>query len=92
MAALERVSVLTGEAKATLASQLVEAAIPAMDVAAEALQHVKDSPREAQRLITRYSTEAVAQLAQHQLELDDLISAQPSRKHQRRRRRADGAT
>jgi ABC-type nitrate/sulfonate/bicarbonate transport system substrate-binding protein len=86
MVLLERISALTGEGKATLASQLVQAALPAMAAAADALQYVKDSPREAQRMIARYSTEAVQQLSQAQLELDDLISQTPRTKRQKRRR------
>lgn len=89
---LRELSELTGQGMGTLVSELMVEAIPAMRVAAEAIQVVKDAPREAQQLLARFSNEATVKLAQNQLEFDDLVSAQPSTKRQKRRRPPDGAT
>lgn len=92
MAALEEISSLTGQGKGTLVSELVTEALPALQAAVQALRVVKEAPREAQQLLTRFSTEATMKLAQSQLEFDDLLAAQPSTKRQKRRRPANGAT
>lgn len=92
MAALEEISSLTGQGKGTLVSELVTEALPALQAAVQALRVVKEAPREAQQLLTRFSTEATMKLAQSQLEFDDLLAAQPSTKRQKRRRSSNGAT
>lgn len=92
MAALDEVSALTGQGKGTLVSELVTEALPALQMAVQALRVVKEAPREAQQLLSRFSNEATMKLAQSQLEFDDLLAAEPKRKRQKRRKRADGAT
>lgn len=89
---LEEISGLTGQGKATLASELIDAALPALQANIQALRIVKEAPREAQRLLARYGAEAVMALQQTQLELDDLISESPRQKRQKRKRGSDGPT
>lgn len=88
---LYELSALTGQGRATMVSELVDAAIPALAVAAEALRKVKNAPREAQAELARYATEAVVQLGQAQLELDDVLAANPRPKRQKRNRGAKSA-
>lgn len=83
---LYELSALTGQGRATMVAELVDAAISALAVTAEALRKVKNAPREAQADLARYATEAVVQLGQAQLELDDVLAAQPRPKRQKRNR------
>lgn len=93
MELLDMVSAATGQGRATVASELIDLQLPMIEANIEALRLVKESPREAQRLLARTSAEAVMKLQQVQLELDDLLSEKPRPKRQRRKRRdPDGAT
>jgi hypothetical protein len=53
---------------------------------------VKDSPREAQALLARFSNEATMQLAQEQLAFDDLVAKHPRKKNHKRKGMADDRT
>jgi hypothetical protein len=90
MALLEEVSRLTGQGKATLASELVEMALPAIQATIEALRVVKDAPREAQRILSKHSHGAMMELSQQMLEFDDILSNAPTPKRQKRKRGTDG--
>lgn len=92
MAVLDEISALTGQGKGTLVSELVTEALPALVATKEAIELVKQSPRDAQALMARYSNEATVKLAQAQLEFDDLLAKQPKVRRQKRRKPPDGAT
>lgn len=92
MEALREMSELTGQGMGTIVSEIMTTALPAIRTSMEAIRVVKQSPREAQRILQRFGNEATMQLAQNQLEFDDLISSRPAPKRQKRRKPPDGAT
>lgn len=88
---LRELSDLTGQSMSGMVSELMIEALPALRATADAVRIVKDSPREAQALLARYSNEATMQLAQSQLAFDDLLQETPRPKRQKRKKRmADG--
>jgi hypothetical protein len=68
-----RVAMLTKQSKSSIASELLDLALPALETMAEAMQVVKDTPLEAQRIMTRFAAQATGELAQAQLDLDSAI-------------------
>ena len=71
---LDRLSVLTGSTKTALVAELVDAGLPAVVSAIEALELVKQGRNhEAERLLNRFAHAATAQLAQEQLELHQAV-------------------
>jgi coenzyme F420-reducing hydrogenase beta subunit len=83
MAMLHELSELTGQSKGGMVSEIMTEALPALRAARDAVLIVKDSPREAQALLARFSNEAVLMLAQSQLEFDDLLDDKPKTKRTR---------
>lgn len=81
---LRELSDLTGQSMGGMVSELMIQALPALRATADAVKIVKDSPREAQALLARYSNEATMQLAQSQLAFDDLLQKAPKPKRQKR--------
>lgn len=73
-ATVEYVAERLKQPKASVLAELIDAALPAMNVTIEALQLAKEFPREAQRLITNHGAEAVMLLQQQQLELDAAVT------------------
>lgn len=71
---VERVADRLQKPKAAILAELIDAALPAMNVTIEALKLAQEFPREAQRLVTNYGAQAVMQLQQQQLELDAAIT------------------
>jgi uncharacterized protein (DUF1778 family) len=67
------IAALTGRSHSAIVSELVESAAPALQTMAEALRVVQEQPMQAQRLLSRYANEAVGELAQAQLALDDAL-------------------
>jgi hypothetical protein len=92
MTVLREMSEATGQGMGTIVSELMVEALPAMQLALQAIGVIKESPREAQRMLARFSNEATMKLAQEQLSFDDLISTSPAPKRQKRRKPPDGAT
>jgi hypothetical protein len=68
-----RVAMLTKQSKASIASELLDMALPALETMVEALNAVKDAPLEAQRMLNRFAAQATGELAQAQLDLDSSI-------------------
>ena len=68
MALLDELSTLSGQARAALVSELVDAALPALKVTLDALRLVKAQPAEAQRLLSEFASHQTAALAQAQLD------------------------
>lgn len=81
---LRELSDLTGQSMGGMVSELMIQALPGLRAAADAVKIVKDSPREAQALLARYTNEATMQLAQAQLAFDDLLQEAPKPKRQKR--------
>lgn len=73
-AIVEAVSERLGQPKAALLADLIEHALPALNLTIEALELSEKAPREAQRLVQNYGAEQVMQLQQQQLELDAAVT------------------
>jgi hypothetical protein len=73
MAMLDEIAQLSGQAKAAMIAELVDAALPAMQVTLEALRVVRRQPDEARRLMSQFAHQQTAALAQAQLNLDQAI-------------------
>ncbi len=74
-AMVERISEILEEPKAALLAEMFEATLPAMVNTVEALHLAKQGlPREAQRIITNFGSEAVMKLQQANLEFDATIT------------------
>jgi coenzyme F420-reducing hydrogenase beta subunit len=89
---LRELSELTGQSMGGMVSEIMMAALPALRATADAVMIVKDSPREAQALLARFSNEATMQLAQEQLAFDDLVAKHPRKKNHKRKGMADDRT
>lgn len=70
MAILEEMATLSNGSKAAIVSELVDAALPAMQVSLNALRVLSKQPDEARRLLSEFAAEATGKLAQAQLDLD----------------------
>lgn len=62
------------EPKATILAELIDQALPALDLTIQALDLAQSAPREAQRLLTNFGAEKMMELHQQQLELDALVT------------------
>ncbi len=66
---------LTGTSKAGLISELLDQIAPVFQNTIQAVRYAKEGKvEEAQRIIGRFANEAVGQLAQAQLDLDDAVN------------------
>lgn len=84
---------LRGIAKSALLAELVDETLPALSTMVEAFRVVKESPREAQRLMSNLSAKAVQDLMQEQLQFDEALDARTVKgKRARRKGAADGAS
>lgn len=99
---VERVSEILEEPKAALLAQMFEETLPAMVSTVEALHLAKQGlPREAQRIITNFGSEAVMKLQQANLDFDRTLTEHEAKARKKagkkatkrkRGRRRDGAT
>ena len=64
---------MTGRSHSQIVSELLETALPAIRATRDALRIIKEQPREAERLMARVASQAVAEAAQAQLDLGELI-------------------
>jgi predicted DNA-binding protein len=88
---LSSLSALTGQPKAALLSELVDTALPALQTTVEALNIVKEQPREAQRLLANFGAGAIRDLSQSQIDFDALVDARTVQ-GKRKKRGQRGAT
>lgn len=72
---MNELSTLTGQPKSALLSEMVDTALPAFQTTLEALRVIQEQPREAQRLLANFTSEAILQVSQAQLDLDASIDA-----------------
>jgi len=85
---------LTDTPRAAIISELLDQVMPALKQTMEAIRIAKEQPREAQRLLQRYSAQVIGDLAQGHLELDDAIDGRTveGQRAKRRSQRAAGST
>lgn len=71
---IREVSQLTNQSQASIASELIDASLPAMQAGIEAIRlAASGADREAQRMLANISAEHVGMLMQAQLDLDAAI-------------------
>lgn len=72
---LTELAELLEQPKSALVAELVDAALPALHTTVQAVKVAKEQPREAQRLVANFANDAIAKVAQAQLELDAAVDA-----------------
>ena len=70
---LAELSRLTGQAPATITRELLDEAVPALEMAIEALREIKKRPDQVQAAMSRFSARAIRDLTQAQLDLDKAL-------------------
>ncbi len=81
----------SGQLKLFLIAELVDAALPAVANALEAIEHAKAGRvEEASRLMSRFAHEATSDLAQQQLQLEQLVDARTIAGKRAKRRGSSG--
>lgn len=73
-AKVEAIASRLKEPKAKILAELIDEALPALDLTIKALELAQSRPREAQRLMSNYGAEAVMNLQQQQLEFDAAVT------------------
>ena len=89
---VEQVAELTGQPKAALISELMDTAAPALVTMIEAVKLVKETPREAQRLLSNFGAQTIRDFSQAQLDLDASIDGRTVKGKRVRRKGTDGPT
>lgn len=79
-ALLRELSALTGQAPATITRELLEEAVPALQMAVEAMRDVKKRPDRVQAAMARFATQSINDLTQAQLDLDAAMEKKRGRK------------
>lgn len=93
LAVVSELADLRGVAKSALLAELVDETLPALTTMVEAFRVVKESPREAQRLMTNLSAKAVQDLMQEQLQFDAALDGRTVKgKRVKRKEAACGAS
>lgn len=77
---LRELSTLTGQAPATITRELLDEAVPALQLAVEAMREAKKRPDRVQAAMGRFATKAINDLTQAQLDLDAALRQKPGRK------------
>lgn len=84
-----RVSELANQSQSSVVAEVMDMAMPALQQMLGALEIVKKSPLEAQRMMSRLAAEATRDVAQAQIDFDESIDARTV--EGKRKRRAQGA-
>lgn len=71
---------LTGKPKATIVRELLDEAMPALQMTLEALRVAKSHPERAQALMAEFGARATRDLMQQQIEFSDALKKRPGRK------------
>jgi predicted DNA-binding protein len=77
---LRELSALTGQAPATITRELLDEAVPALEMAVEALRDAKKRPDRVQAAMARFAMKSINDLTQAQLDLDTAMRKKPGRK------------
>jgi len=88
-ALVDEVNALTGTSKSAIISEILDEVAPVFQTQIQALRVLKDSPREAQRLMQNFSNESIARLAQTNLDLDLAIDARTVQGQRAKRRKGE---
>jgi len=91
-ALIDEVHALTGTPKAAIVAEILDEVAPVFSNQLQALRILKDSPREAQRLIQNFANESVAKLAQTSLDLDAALDGRTVSGKRARRKGAKNGT
>ena len=77
---LQELSALTGQAPATLTREMLDEAVPALEMMVMAMRDMKKRPDQVRAAMDRVSTRAIRDLSQAQLDLDTAMKKRPGRK------------
>lgn len=88
-ALIDEVHDLVGTPKAAILAEILDEVAPVFATQIHALRVLKESPREAQRLIQNFANEAVGKLVQTNLDLDAALDGRTV-KGKRARRKGEG--
>ena len=89
---LDALSEASKQPRAAMIAELVDMALPALMTMLEAVKVINDQPREAQRLLNNFTSKAMMDVSQAQLELDSSIDARTVKGKRARRKGSDGPT
>jgi hypothetical protein len=90
-AVLDELHKLTDTPKASILSDMLDQMAPMFQTTVQALRVIKDQPREAERILTRFSADAVNRLTAEQLSFADQLDAADGRTLKGQRVRRGGA-
>lgn len=85
-ALVDEIHALTGTAKAAILAEILDEVAPVFSTQIQALRVLKDSPREAQRLIQNFANESVSKLVQANLDLDAVLDGRTVKGKRARRK------
>jgi len=77
---LGELSQLTGKPPATIVRELLDEAVPALEMTVEAFRNLQARPEEAQAAVVRMAAKAHQVIAQATLDLDTAMEKKPGRK------------
>jgi predicted DNA-binding protein len=77
---LRELSQLTGQPPATITRELLDEAVPALQLAVESIRDAKKRPERVQAAMSRFAARAINDLTQAQLDLDTAMKKKPGRK------------
>ena len=77
---LAELSRLTGQGPATLVREMLDEAIPALEMTVTALRDMRKRPEEVQAAVMRLASQAHQTIAQATLDLDTALKKKPGRK------------
>ena len=77
---LTELSALTGQGQATIIRELLDEAVPALEMTLGAFRSIKARPEEAQAAVLRMAEQAQQMVTQARLDLDSAMQKKPGRK------------
>ena len=77
---LAAISELTGKPPATIVRELLDEAVPALEMTLEAFQTIRARPEEARAAVMRMAEQADQIVTQERLDLDSALKKTPGRK------------
>lgn len=88
IAALTALNGLTGKSQSLMVAELLQACLPALEMSIQALQVVKEQPREAERLMAAYTAQSIHDVTQEQLEFSHALDGRTMKAKIARRKHA----
>lgn len=77
---IQELARLTKQPQSRVIVELLEEALPALQMTVKALQNVKKRPLEVQAMMNDYSSRAINELTQQQIDFNDALKKKPGRK------------